>query len=115
MSALQFKVYYDVGRSADPNQAQQGVDRDFEVEKKAHIANIEFVLPEFSPYAIDGVVRRIGDLREACDSRTNRNTLAIVRNVRDQLFDNLRPLGPRPYQRHFAAPNNKELREFVDM
>src|SRR6185369_10630761 len=91
-----------------------GIEEDEHVEKNTHVLHVIQVVFEFTPRIEYGRAIRITYLRPTGESGLNHETFLIVRHFLCELRDHLGTLGAWADERHVAAQDMPELRDFID-
>ena len=94
---------------------QAGAEEDADIEPRSGRANVLAVEGQFAADAVQIGVGREIQLRQPRDARWNDEPLVIAGNRFGQDVNELRPLGPRTDDRHFALDDVQQLRNFVQM
>src|SRR5665213_2091161 len=84
--------------------------QDDEIEQKRMILHVIEIIRQFLPRVLKRSAIRMVDLGPAGDARLDRVPLAVERDLRGELFDEIGPLGPRSDEAHIAPQHIEKLR-----
>src|SRR5262245_42020 len=90
------------------------VEQDRQVEEQRLVLDVEQVVLELLHRVLEARAVPIIDLRPARQPGLDDVALAEVGDLRRQLVDEHRPLGPRADDRHLADEHVEELRQLVE-